>query len=117
MNNILDLIKQSFIIMILGMIIVFIFIEIMIFFINLTHIIINKKRKSTESLEKIGKSSKEIELKEELSDKKTSIEMGNRGEKEIYEKTSLDEKVISAIFTAVKLYENDSIDLNIVESK
>ena len=113
MNNVLDLIKQSFIIMILGMFIVFIFIEIMIFFINLTHIVINRKNKSFDSTEGskersiYARQQDEINKKALNKNKETKTGFENEGEKNIYDKAAFDENVVSAIFTVVKLHENN----------
>ncbi len=98
MNNLLDLIKQSFIIMILGMVIVFLFIEIMIFLIKLFYNIINRKQK------------KEYEVdfsKTNILNNKV-LESKEKKEDEFIDKQKLNDQIICAIFMGIKEYESQS---------
>lgn len=98
MNNLLDLIKQSFIIMILGMVIVFLFIEIMIFLINLFHIVINRKQKKENEVD----FSKTNILNNKI------LESKEKKEDEFIDKQKLNDQLICAIFMGIKEYESQN---------
>lgn len=91
--NISSMIEQSFIIMILGMFIVFVFLLILIFFINLFHFVLNRKNQNLQKAQNI--------LKDNENPNNFKTENIINKEKK--------ENIIAAIYLAIKKYEDEKI--------
>lgn len=102
MNTIKEMLKQSLILMVLGMSIVFVFLYIIIFFINLFHKILKivSKNNLNENIEGIITNEKD----EKNEDDNNKI----KGADNII----IDNNTVTAIMTAIKLYERET-DQNI----
>lgn len=90
MGNYLSLLKESLVIMVLGMFVVFVFIEIMILLIKISQLLINKF-------------SKKIETKVNIDSNKNIISTNKK------EENRLNSEIVSAIFSVIKKYEKEKI--------
>ncbi|MEJ5272511.1 MAG: OadG family transporter subunit [Spirochaetota bacterium] len=84
--------------MILGMVIVILFIEIMIFLINLFHIIINRKQKKEN----------EVDFLKTIISNNKIMESKEKKEDDFIDKQKLNDQLICAIFMGIKEYESQS---------
>lgn len=106
MNSIFNQIEESIIIMFLGMACVFIFLLLMIFFINLTHIFIDKYvlKKKDENKNKnpnIPEKTINIAQSDDIINKSKHIDNQNKD----VDNLNMTEDIVSAIFSAIKQYE------------
>jgi len=92
MNSISFMLKQSLILLTLGMAIVFIFLYIMIIFVNLFHIIIKKR---------------DIETSFETSEKQKETKNQQVNLNELKDNKTLRNNLVAALLTAIKLYESE----------
>ncbi len=97
------MLKQSLLLLVLGMAIVFAFLSIMIIFINLFHLIL--KRTSGESNDINATAKKNIEKDFEKGEGKLELETKTKDMYQIDKKGIVNNHLVAAIFTAIKLYE------------
>lgn len=90
--NINSMLTESLIIMILGMIVVFFFLSLMIFIVNIFNRILNKN-----------------DRQQKVMDDSSQAKLSKLEEKQLNLSANIDEEIVSAIYIAIQKYEEEKI--------